>query len=292
VNTILCADPVNSSTFPLNTDTCAKGRPILVLWESCHRSEDEFGNQFMSQGNTPNVYRYTGQQSDADSGLYYLRARYYEPSTGRFITQDPKKGDIKDPVTMNPYIYCRNNPLKFTDPSGEDFKKSIVCYKGQKIITILGHMGFYVRNESDKEKVRKLLDGIQDYFSKEVASGGMNVSLYIDVKFEIDKDVLFTGDYKSNIITIRPGRSSASGVDIDDQYAFETMLHEIAHNMGLYQGAGNDKYEQQIYKDFKQQYGDAAYNMPIFYGSDVMLSVQTGARLVQSDIDDMINRMP
>lgn len=72
----------------------------------------------MSQGNTPNAYRYTGQQSDADSTLLYLRARYYEPNTGRFITQDPYKGDRRIPMTLNSYLYCLNNPLKFTDPSG------------------------------------------------------------------------------------------------------------------------------------------------------------------------------
>jgi RHS repeat-associated protein len=72
----------------------------------------------MSQGTTPNAYRYTGQQSDADSGLLYLRARYYEPSTGRFITQDAKKGDPKNPKTFNFYVYCLNNPLTLTDPTG------------------------------------------------------------------------------------------------------------------------------------------------------------------------------
>lgn len=72
----------------------------------------------MSQGTTPNAYRYTGQQSDADSGLLYLRARYYEPSTGRFISQDLYKGDHKDPATLNLYVYCKNNPIKSVDPSG------------------------------------------------------------------------------------------------------------------------------------------------------------------------------
>ena len=118
MNTILCADPVNSPVFSLNTDTSCKGRPILVLWESGNSSEDEFGSQIFNQGTTQNVYRYTGQQSDADSGLQYLRARYYEPSTGRFITKDPKNGDPKDPASLNLYVYCQNNPINYSDPSG------------------------------------------------------------------------------------------------------------------------------------------------------------------------------
>jgi RHS repeat-associated protein len=79
---------------------------------------DEFGTQIFNQGTTQNVYRYTGQQSDADSALLYLRARYYEPNTGRFITQDAKKGNPKDPASLNLYVYCKNNPLKYSDPDG------------------------------------------------------------------------------------------------------------------------------------------------------------------------------
>jgi RHS repeat-associated protein len=81
---------------------------------------DEFGSQIFNQGTTQNVYRYTGQQSDADSGLLYLRARYYEPTTGRFISQDTKMPDKKEPITFNLYVYCRNNPIRYTDPSGLD----------------------------------------------------------------------------------------------------------------------------------------------------------------------------
>jgi len=91
---------------------------------------DEFGSQIMSQGTTPNAYRYTGQQSDADSGLLYLRARYYEPSTGRFITQDTYKGDPKDPASLNLYVYCRGNPIKYNDPSGYTFDENTTLVFG------------------------------------------------------------------------------------------------------------------------------------------------------------------
>jgi RHS repeat-associated protein len=79
---------------------------------------NEFGTQIFNQGSTANVYRYTGQQSDADSGLYYLRARYYDPSTGLFISKDPNKGDRKNPSSQHPYLYCQNNPINRIDPSG------------------------------------------------------------------------------------------------------------------------------------------------------------------------------
>lgn len=52
---------------------------------------DAFGNLLNSTGSTPNVYKYRGEQYDADLGLYYLRARYYNPQTGRFMSRDPYK---------------------------------------------------------------------------------------------------------------------------------------------------------------------------------------------------------
>jgi RHS repeat-associated protein len=62
-------------------------------------------------------YRYTGKQEDP-TGLYYYGARYYNPTIGRFTTRDKNKGDISDPHSLNQYIYCRDNPQKYTDPDG------------------------------------------------------------------------------------------------------------------------------------------------------------------------------
>jgi hypothetical protein len=53
--------------------------------------------------------------------LYYFGARYYDPETGRFITRDTVFGDLTDPQSQNRYVYCRNNPQKYTDPDGNVF---------------------------------------------------------------------------------------------------------------------------------------------------------------------------
>ena len=52
---------------------------------------DAWGNAVNTTGTTPNLYLYRGEQYDSDLGLYYLRARYFNPLTGRFLTKDESK---------------------------------------------------------------------------------------------------------------------------------------------------------------------------------------------------------
>jgi RHS repeat-associated protein len=60
---------------------------------------------------------FTGQRLDG-TGLYYYNARYYDPTIGRFISPDTVIADIYNPQCLNAYSYCLNNPLKYTDPTG------------------------------------------------------------------------------------------------------------------------------------------------------------------------------
>lgn len=80
---------------------------------------DAFGLHLREEGaGTPNVIRYTGEQWDADLGHYYLRARWYEPSRGRFWTQDSFEGFNADPISLHKYLYANANPVMCTDPTG------------------------------------------------------------------------------------------------------------------------------------------------------------------------------
>ena len=62
--------------------------------------------------------RYAGEFYDGETGLYYLRARYYNPYIGRFISEDSYLGEDSDPLSLNLYAYCSNNPIMYTDPTG------------------------------------------------------------------------------------------------------------------------------------------------------------------------------
>jgi RHS repeat-associated protein len=67
---------------------------------------------------SPSHYR--GEQYDSDLGLYYLRARYYNPATGRFLSRDPEMGKQRKPVTLHKYLYAGSDPINMRDPSGRD----------------------------------------------------------------------------------------------------------------------------------------------------------------------------
>ena len=80
---------------------------------------DAFGNiQPGASGGSPSPFAFTAREFDPATGLYYLRARYYDPRLGRFLTEDPVGGDIHEPDTFNPYLYCLNRPTALTDPMG------------------------------------------------------------------------------------------------------------------------------------------------------------------------------
>ena len=72
---------------------------------------DGFGN-ILFNDSSDNPFGYCGEYYDEETGLIYLRARYYDPETGRFISEDPAMDGT------NWYVYCSNNPVKFVDPWG------------------------------------------------------------------------------------------------------------------------------------------------------------------------------
>jgi RHS repeat-associated protein len=78
-----------------------------------------FGEVIAAAGSRSSALQYTGEQKDVDTGLVYLRARWYDSATGRFTSRDPFPGFAVLPQTLHPYVYVNNNPVNLTDPSGE-----------------------------------------------------------------------------------------------------------------------------------------------------------------------------
>ncbi|MBW7453393.1 RHS repeat protein [Paenibacillus sepulcri] len=82
---------------------------------------DMWGNPLTTVETIANPFRYSGEMWDQTAGLQYLRARWYDPSMGRFISEDTYEGQINNPLTQNLYVYTANNPLRYSDPSGHCF---------------------------------------------------------------------------------------------------------------------------------------------------------------------------
>ena len=79
---------------------------------------DAFGNLLEDESSVANSYKYAGYQHDEENGLYYLNARFYDPEIARFIQEDTYRGNTADPLSLNLYTYCVNNPMKYYDPTG------------------------------------------------------------------------------------------------------------------------------------------------------------------------------
>ncbi len=109
---------VNSGTEYFLGDALGSARQLAnssgaITYTSAY---DPYGVTTQAYGTSQKAYGFTAEY--ASQGLVYLRARYYAPSTGRFLTQDTWEGNINAPMSFNRWTYVEGNPVNFTDPSG------------------------------------------------------------------------------------------------------------------------------------------------------------------------------
>lgn len=98
-----------------------------------------------------NPFRYCGEYYDQETGSIYLRARYYDPVLGRFTQEDSYKGNIADPLSLNVYSYCANNPIKYIDFSGHEIEedKDILSDEDYQIMLGLTALYEHYKNQGD-----------------------------------------------------------------------------------------------------------------------------------------------
>ncbi|WDM24342.1 Hint domain-containing protein [Paenibacillus polymyxa] len=115
---------------------------VVVLSDSSGKelnsySYDIWGGPEKVKETVPNVLRYAGEYWDDTTGLQYLRARWYDPGTARFMGEDTYQGEISNPQSLNWYAYVANNPLGYVDPSGHELMpttKGGIFYTNQKTV--------------------------------------------------------------------------------------------------------------------------------------------------------------
>ena len=203
--------------------------------EITNEHNSSFGNGVIPK------YSFNAKELDEETGMYYYEARYYNPPT--FVSRDPL---FEKYPTFTPYAYCANNPVKFIDPTGEDFEPVVDDEK--RTIT------FRAKYYTSKDHADDLKKGIEVWNNqsgcykyvigegKEKQKYTIKFDLQIEVRedakkaFENDKSGManyyegktYVGDDKArgetengNIIRLR------ATADI------RTMAHEIGHTLGI-----------------------------------------------------------
>ncbi len=179
-----------------------------------------------------NPYAFTGREFDPESGLYYSRARYYDPQTGRFLQADPV-------FHLNPYPYVDNNPINFTDPTGHNAlvagAGAAAAAIGGEVILVVGgiilliYIGVQVRdaivshNESQKGQDCPLPIKVSPERRKHILEGhgpGSNVKGKTEFPSTLSGDEIINGteriandpaSYPEGAVPTGPGRKEAHG---------------------------------------------------------------------------------
>lgn len=133
---------------------------------------------------------YTGELTD-DNGLVYLRARYYNPGTGQFLTSDPIEGKPGNPTSFNKYGYALGNPVRYTDPSGKA-PPCILCIDTEKGGSIEGGGGGIALFEKLGESLGRLLQRI--FYGETAAYADIAVGQGIAVIQSSDTSITMNAD--------------------------------------------------------------------------------------------------
>ncbi len=226
--------------------------------EGFTREYDSFGNiteetQFDAQNPVDVIFGYTGREFDEETGLQYNRARYYNPGTGRFISNDPSGFAGGD---ANLYRYVGNSPIIFVDPSGLSgvySQPSSSRYTspqgsgGQYNAAPTGGMTFYTSNPTTN-------------------AGEINVGIssYNPEQMIVDRVNLATLGYKPNTSSGVP--SNPTGVPYNpilttpQQAEIATLQDEGVVVIGVPPSqASTLAYETQLYASHDGGIGDSAY---------------------------------
>ena len=195
------------------------GNVVQLLDESGNVTKtyeyDSFGNEVKPEKKDENPYRYCGEYYDKETEEVYLRARYYEPSVGRFITRDTYTGESDEPLSLHLYTYCENDGVNMVDPSGHNrvipgmptidlkkYKKNIgyrryIPYTNKKVCgEIYTYITKLIKKRKIKKKTRKF-DGELKKFKKAFVK---NKSMYKKVakKAKVPAQLVAAIHYREN----------------------------------------------------------------------------------------------
>ena len=198
-----------------------------------------YGQVAVEDINHPNPYMFAGRRFDIEIGLYYNRARYYNPYTGRFLQADP----IGYRGGMNLYTYCVNRPTQLVDPSG-------LAWEDQYIRIVL-----YDSSEVGDDGVTPIFDETLDdgYWDVEIDIAGLELQGLLDIFDQLQDEIIsqmeaadkefdweqitieglwiFDHEYEYGAVSAFPGKSkfnklwSAMGEALDNNHGKNAIIH-------------------------------------------------------------------
>lgn len=142
---------------------------------------DPFGRLANVSGSNANPFRYVGRYGlmDEGNGTLYVRARYYMPELGRFMTKDPLAGEDGDSQSLNRYVYAVNNPVRMVDVSGYSASEGSGYFKlsfGSSDPILLHNVLISSSNINNYNSTPVLVEGSDINNSSQILKGGLTVT--------------------------------------------------------------------------------------------------------------------
>lgn len=163
---------------------------------------DAFGVLTGRTGSLYNPYLYAGEYYDFTIQQYYLRARFYSPRLGRFITRDTYEGSAWQPWTQNLYSYVYNNPVNFVDPTGHAGRPLLDAGPGGAVGPVL-----------EAAERAGLIPSAEAVAADLIAARGLLVSLDIEARFTQVQDFFVSYGHGSDCTYANPYGCGRAVVD-------------------------------------------------------------------------------
>ncbi|MDO4299815.1 MAG: RHS repeat-associated core domain-containing protein [Clostridia bacterium] len=235
-------------------------------------SYDAFGNELNPDSSDTNPFRYCGEYYDDELESIYLRARNYNPSTGRFTTEDP----IKD--GLNWYAYCGGNPVMFVDPSGLDLQ--IIGYK-----TLSDAQKKQIKSDLNKLMMNDIDAGTYDAIVEVSGEGNVTLNVLTENPSTEGYKILDTIIGSDNIIAINFDTSPVEKGDTKNNFT-------INKRNGVDTGVGTINYN--INSSFEAYVVDDSSGERVFKKEVMTSTISLGHELVHAyryvtgqNIDDL-----
>ncbi|MCX7923145.1 MAG: DUF6531 domain-containing protein [Clostridia bacterium] len=195
---------------------------------------DAFGNIVEQTGSVNNNITYAGYQYDKETGLYYLNARMYDPKVARFLQEDTYYGDINDPLSLNLYTYCHNEPIMYDDPTGHKRKGVVISYNPNEY-----SLDVEVLQKSLRELGYKGKDGnslkADGYFGDNTLYAVNNYKNAVGIENRVVRRDLIGDVVRDTYGKVGDTTWESLGLVLDDKYIMTADKSDLGH-MTLVQG--------------------------------------------------------